>query len=106
MTEVINLTPHALNVLLEDESIRTIAPSGTVARVSTITEALAPVDGIPCVQSTFGEVIDLPSAENGKAFVVSRMVLAALPDRSDLFAPGELVRDAEGKVVGCRGLSR
>lgn len=105
MTEVINLTPHALNVLLADDSIRNIAPSGTVARVSTNTEALAPVDGIPAVRSTFGEVVDLPEAEDGKAYVVSRMVLSACPDRTDLFAPGELVRDEEGKVVGCRGLS-
>jgi hypothetical protein len=34
------------------------------------------------------------------------MVVDACPDREDLFAPGEPIRDAEGKVVGADGISR
>ena len=33
------------------------------------------------------------------------LVASACPDRSDLLVPGPLVRDSEGKVIGCRGLS-
>lgn len=100
-----NCTPHSLNVLVGEEVID-LAPTGIVPRCSQSEVTAGEVAGIPVTRQVFGEVIDLPEPEEGVFFVVSRMVAAACPERKDLLIPGPLVRDDEGRVVGCRGLSR
>jgi hypothetical protein len=50
-----------------------------------------------------GEVTDLPAAEAGVLLVVSALVAGAAK-RSDVYSPGELIRDAGGNVIGARGL--
>jgi hypothetical protein len=34
------------------------------------------------------------------------VIVDKFPEREDIFAPGELVRDPDGRVIGCRGLAR
>jgi hypothetical protein len=103
---IVNLTPHDLSVVLADESVCKIPKSGQVARVATKREAARPIGGVQTFRTTYGEVEGLPDPVDGTVFVVSGMVAARCPDRSDVFAPGELVRDGDGNVVGCRGLSQ
>lgn len=103
---IVNLTPHSLNVVMPDGNIRVIAPSGGVARVSTQSSSDGDVDGIPVSTSVFGDLVGLPPIKDSVFLVVSRLVLEAAGKRRDLLAPGELVRDEKGAVVGCRGLSR
>lgn len=107
----INLTPHVLNIHHATGGVITVAPSGEVARVATLSEAQPSlgIDGvsIPVVKTTFGEVTGLPDPREGIVYIVSRLVLEAVKDaRPDVFAPGELVRDADGRPIGCKGLSR
>lgn len=107
---VVNLTPHAVTVVADGGSA-TIPPSGGVARVATTRELVGTiiVDGveIPVYETSFGAVEGLPAPQQGVLYVVSGLVLAALKsERSDLLAPGELIRDGEGRVVGCRGFTR
>jgi len=54
--------------------------------------------GVPLTRTTYGEVVE------GTLYVVSGLVRAAVPERTDVASPGELVRDALGVVTGCRGL--
>ena len=96
---IINLTPHAIT---EITTGTTFPPSGTVARVSASSTPTGEINGIPLVATTFGEVVGLPPAIVGTRFIVSGLVLDA-SKRSDLLAPGELVRDANGNPVGCKG---
>lgn len=96
---LINLTPHA--IVCGDI---TVAPSGAVARVSAASQEAGNVGGIPLFRTTFGEVVGLPAQEEGVLLIVSAMVRTALPARTDLLSPGEPVRDAEGRVIGCKGL--
>jgi hypothetical protein len=49
-------------------------------------------------------VLDLPDPQPEVAYVVSRLLASALPDRDDLFFPGLEVRDSEGHILGCRWL--
>lgn len=110
MTEVINLTPYAINIL-DNKSNLLIAlqPSGQVAKVSAKTvqtNMLNSTPPIPISESVFGDTIEVPEPEKGKVFVVSRMVVAALSDRTDLLFPNEVVRDHEGRIIGCKSLSR
>jgi len=103
---IVNLTPHEMNVVLSDASIRKIPPSGSVARVSTSSVDDGTVDGIPVAKTGFGELVGLPPQADGVFLVVSRLVLEAAGKRSDLLSPGELVRDEKGTVIGCKGLAR
>ena len=111
MKNIINLTPHALNIMPEgpDGPTVTIPPSGKVARcavdrvqVDTIT-----VDGIsvPVNQTRFGAESDLPDPQPDTIFVVSALVAQAVPDRPDVFIVDDAVRDEQGRIIGCRALA-
>ena len=54
----------------------------------------------------FGKVLNVPEPQIGVYLIVSRLVAAALPNRNDVFIPGSLIRDLEGRVIACNGLSR
>jgi len=101
---IVNLTPHALHVHTNGV-IFTIAPSGPVARVSSERKLAGQVEGISLFRVSYGDVQDLPEPRQKTLFVVSGMVRAALPGRTDLVSPGELIRDAEGRPIGCLGLN-
>ena len=62
------------------------------------------VNGIALSRVTFGEVTGLPDPVEGTLYIVSALVRSALPARTDLASPGDLVRDAAGAVIGCKGL--
>lgn len=99
----VNLTPHSINEVL---SGREFYPSGDVARVSVNqTELLHPHTGEPtglfCQE--FGDVENLPEPQEGTALIVSALVRTAVPERKDLVSPGSLIRDDQGRPVGCQG---
>lgn len=102
-----NATPHELNILLEDGRIVKLPPTGVVPRVTAVSESMGRAHGIPMVRTEFRVVTDLPTPEEGVAWIVSGMVLDAADEaRLDLVATGEPVRDADGWIVGCKGLRR
>ena len=103
LINLVNLTPHAI-VVVGDGAI-TVPPSGTVARVAATTAEVRRVNGIPCLAVSYGDVQGLPEASEGTMYIVSGLVRAAVPHRIDVASPGELVRDSEGKPLGCRGLA-
>lgn len=107
--EIVNLTPHELNIRVRDASqIISVPPSGTVARCTEEREELpSPLPNIRVTRVKYGTVTGLPDPEPGKVFVVSAIVLNALGGtRPDVFCPGPGIRDAEGRIVGCDGLSQ
>ena len=99
---IINLTPHAITDCVTNT---TFPPSGIVARVSSTSNLVGDVNGIPIHTTTFGDVIDLPAANTDTLYLVSGMVLDACK-RHDLLAPGVLVRDAHGNPIGCNGFRK
>lgn len=99
LPEIINLTPHAINVV----GIVEIPASGLVARVAMVTEEAGYIAGIPTSYTEYGKIENLPEIE-GVSFIVSKMVRDACPDRADLFYPAELVRDEAGNIIGCKSL--
>ena len=99
--KIINYTPHAIN---ETITGATFPPSGNVARVSATSYPAGDIAGVPCFSTIFGAVDGLPAPQDGVAILVSGLVLEASKGlRFDLVAPGELVRDAAGNPVGCKG---
>ena len=110
MSRIRNLTPHTVTIMLytidgAGEQI-IYMPTGVIPRLSTKTIQVGAVDGIPLTSTVFGEVQDMPDAVQDVYLIVSRMVLAALPNRSDLLVPNELVRNDKGMIIGCRSLAK
>lgn len=101
----INLTPHMINVVGGIQ----FPASGTVARVATesqVVEKIKHNDKVVLLTKTiFGKVENLPEPIAGTRYIVSTIVAQAAKDRSDLLTPGELVRDDQGNVIGCKSLN-
>ena len=109
--KVVNLTPHALNLMPggPDGPTVTIPPSGQVARraVDRVQVDTVTVDGItvPVNQTQFGSVSDLPDPQPDTIFVVSALVAQAVPERQDVFIVDDAVRDDQGRIIGARALA-
>lgn len=104
-----NFTPHEvciykLNGTVYDLDL-VIEGGEEVARVSCkYMKVDKKVEGVDMYRTVFGEVTGLPDYEEGVYLLVSAMVREALPLRSDLVSPGQLLRDDDGNVIGCLGL--
>ena len=124
MGQIRNLTPHVVIILdpacaeynprtrsfdLKGDLIvsRKIEPEQVaLPRVSSTEVEMDPVDGVPVVQVQFGEVENLPDAQDGVFLVVSAITANAARDRQDLLIPARMVRDAQGKILGCLALAK
>jgi len=107
---LVNLTPHAIVVFDGDRALATFPPSGRFARLRESHRLSAPLAAsgveIPTVDVAYEEMVDdLPDQVEGTAYIVSR-VLAAAVERDDLYFPFDEVRDVDGRIVGCRALGR
>lgn len=107
---LVNLTPYTINIVTDDGApIMSIPPTGQVARIPTKIENLGEVeiDGkmIPVTKTVYGEMEGLPDPVPGVTYIVSVFIANHVPERGDVFVPGEQVRNDSGKVVGCRSLS-
>lgn len=103
--KIINLTPHSVTV-----AGITFEPSGVVARVSSETVDAGSLDfngtKIPLTTTAYGEAQGLPDQRDDTLLIVSSMVAARCKDRTDVFIPNEPIRDAEGRIIGCKSLGR
>lgn len=102
--KIINLTPHAITLVdpQTKEVIQTWPKGEIVPRLKTETKQIGMVNSrIPLTQTTFGQCEGLPEAKVGTLLIVSMLVRGAFPDRVDLISPNGLVRDEEGRIIGC-----
>jgi hypothetical protein len=102
-----NLTPHALVVLDHDgTTLLALPPCPAPPRIEqhVVEEVLDPA-GVVVQDIRYGRVVGLPDAALGVLLVVSRVVAREVPRHDLLFPDGE-VRDADGRIVGCRQLAR
>lgn len=120
-SEIRNLTPHPVVV-----NEVTFAPVGVVARateeataaepicISVPDPAGAPTDrvtfDVPTATMRYTGLVDLPDPAPGVYLIVSMVIppVAAARGRwtGDLLVPGQQVRDAANRIVGCRSLVR
>lgn len=127
---ITNLTPHPVVVLRDDPNgevtgftgvgaaqmegrftlVGRVAPAGTVARAAQTDEVVGSLEigdfAVPLVTSRYGEPTDLPASEDGTFYVVSILTAQAAKSAgrstSDLLVTSDPVRDAVGKIIGCR----
>ena len=113
MIVYLNLTPHALYIKAVDGEYVTIAPDERgAARV--VYDRLPPeqvrIDGHEVTVAVAGaprEIVGLPEPEEDVILIVAKAVADAAPaGRGDLMSPGKLIRDEDGTVIGCDGLTR
>lgn len=130
MMNIINLTPHSVIVVRDDPEgphtgsvgmgpatteitysvVAEIPPAGPVARARQIDERVGELEvngiSVPLIRSSFGEPSDLPEPMDGTMYVVSILTAqaakAACRDTSDLLVTSDTVRNADGRIVGCR----
>jgi len=112
MMRLVNCTPHSITIADKDGNvIRTIEPSGHIARVAVEQREVGTVDGIPVVESVFGQVEGLPDPEPGVVYIVSTptMLAARQMGRTDVVSPDtgpSAVRDEQGRIVAVRRFQR
>jgi hypothetical protein len=97
--KVINLTPHEI---CEATTGQTFPPSGGIARVSSSQVKIKEINGIPFYRTEFHEIEGLPDPEPDTMYIVSGMIFDRC-SRTDVIAPGNLVRDNKGQPIGCQG---
>lgn len=105
--KLLNLTEHGLYIPGWNEPI---LPYGKVAGMSmerTLVKLMISDSGngsVKIYQLVPGNVSGLPAAAENTGLIVSTMVRLAVPGRTDLFSPGDLIRDPGGIVCGARSL--
>jgi hypothetical protein len=108
--EIINMTPHTVHIVNADGVVvREYPASGRLIRLESRTEPCGVLEDMtPLSRTVFGKPEGLPEFEPGTFYIVSQLVKSALPERErwDLLVPAEVVRDAEGNILGCRSLGR
>ena len=127
--EIINLTPHDINFYEEEHTQKikgcyyiipgalpyhTIPASGITARAAQTEDNLPAIDcngvRVPLLQMTYGDPVNLPEPEKGKAYVVSALTVAAAKaakrSTSDLYVVARTVRNEVGAVIGACALSQ
>lgn len=107
--QLVNLTPHALHVIFPNDAILTILSAG-LARATTERVQIGTIetDGgstIPLFRTTFGAIAGLPDPAEGVVYLVSNSVAQAVR-RDDVLIVDDLVRDGEGRILGCRAFAR
>jgi len=105
---IVNKTPHAVNIINEDNKlVRTYEKGDSQIRLAVkIVQDEPLVDGTPTSRTNFGEPKGLPDFQEGIFYIVSQLVKSALPERTDLLVPAEVVRDGNGSIIGCKSLGR
>lgn len=110
MTNIVNLTPHRINIVNEEGNVIKVFESEGVARAAQKDVEIGTLEGIPIVKTTFGEPVDLPEYSQGTYYIVSALTAkaASLSGRNtrDLLLTGKTVRDSDGQIIGCQALAK
>jgi hypothetical protein len=109
--KLINLTPHALRIRVEEsgeaialESDIVIDPTAPAARVRQESVVVGHINDIPVKMSKFSDVKNLPEPQDGVVYIVS-MLVSQRAHREDVVGPNtspkEDIRYPEGhKLAG------
>ncbi|MGI5927973.1 MAG: hypothetical protein ACOX8A_12495 [Thermacetogeniaceae bacterium] len=103
--KIINLTPHAINLVRNGQIVETLPAAALPARVSVSAEIVGEINGFEIRKNVYGQVVNLPEREEGTVYIVSALVAQAAKDRDDILVTDGAVRDADGKIIGCTGFA-
>ena len=110
MTNIINLTPHEISIVNEEGNVIKVFESAGVARAAQNDVQIGMLEGIPIIETKFGEPVDLPEYNQGTYYIVSALTAkaASLSGRNtrDLLLTGKTVRNSDGQIIGCQALAK
>lgn len=102
---LINCTPHKICFQKEDGSVFCIEPSENPFRLETKQEEVGEIEGIKLFKTKLKRA-KLPKFKEGVYYIVSSLVLEKYKGRrNDLVAPAHLIRNKQGQVIACEGLT-
>jgi hypothetical protein len=114
--EIVNLTPHAIVIYKTEntsEQQTILLPSGIVARCVETTHPCGELELdenfiVPIIRKSFGAIQGLPEPRTNTFYIVSSLVAQAAwaLGRADVLCPGDIVRNENGQVIGCKSLCR
>jgi len=103
--QLINLTPHDITIIYNDERIR-VSASGIILRIPTIREKVGEISNVPLYRVQYLLPEQLPPKRENTYYIVSSVVLLVLKaygvERDDFVAPNDYIRDQDGRVIGAR----
>ncbi len=101
---LLNLTPHTINIALSSGEWVELPPTEPPARLEVNRQQVGAVmignDTVPVYATVFGACEGLPPPDDAHLFIVSRVVAEHLPSRRDLLFPDEVVRNQQGIIIG------
>jgi hypothetical protein len=106
--KLINTTPHDINYVHVDGTVQTFPKSDAPARCTETTvleDSNFLGQGLRLVRKKFGMVENLPAPTPDTFYIVSAIVKAACPDRTDIVLVSDTVRNGEGQIVGCQSFA-
>ena len=110
MTNIINLTPHKINIMNKEGNVIKVFESAGEARAVQKDVEIGRLEGIPIVKTEFGEPIGLPEYSQGTYYIVSAITAKAASssgrNTQDLFLTGKTVRNSDGQIIGCQALAK
>ena len=81
-----------------------------MARAAQNDVQIGMLEGIPIIETKFGEPVDLPEYNQGTYYIVSALTAkaASLSGRNtrDLLLTGKTVRNSDGQIIGCQALAK
>ena len=110
MTNIINLTPHKINIVDEEGNVVKIFESSGEARAVQKDVEIGRLEGIPIIETEFGKPVNLPEYNQGTYYIVSAITAKAayLSGRNtqDLLLTAKTVRNGDGQIIGCQALAK
>ncbi len=110
MKKIKNFTPHEVVLMGENGKVLITFPAEGLIRLSEKRERLETLFlenvKISVFKKVYGGTEELPPKRKGTYYIVSLPVAQAFPERTDFLIPDELVRDENGKIIGCRSFAR
>lgn len=110
MTEIVNLTPHNIDILSQSENvIKVLPPCSNPPRVEEHSRQVNSVSvddkTIPIKVVSYTHKVDLPEEKPETYYVVSRLIAETRPERTDLLVPYDIVHTPDHSIKGCQSFS-
>jgi hypothetical protein len=105
--KLVNLTGHDVTLIQWDDEAAVVPTSGQL-RVYSNADAIGMVRyevHVPLLEIVEQRLSMAAEEESGTLYIVSGIV-AAKARRSDFVVPSRVVRDRNGRAIGCRALAR
>lgn len=101
-----NLTPHELIIFNEKEEEIERVPSSGIVRVKEANQLINYINDVPVYKKSYLESEGLPAPKENTYYFVSIIVAQANPARKDLILSSDLIRDEQGRILGCKSFAQ